>query len=122
MKYYDKEKMLMVARDRGYTTVKAIGDALMQYFGTSSKVVQNRISSGNLSKEECEVIGSYFQMTMKEYYDVFMNGLFQENDEGHYICYVEEPYLHLHPSIQKTHQKTKREKTDEILAELNEIG
>lgn len=121
MKFYDKEKMMKVARDRGYTSLRSIGDALKDSFGVSSKSVQNRISSGNLTKEECEVIGSYFGMTMKEYYDIFMNGLFIEDSEGHYVCYVDDPFRHLHPISTKPRPKTRREKVSEILAEIDDI-
>lgn len=118
MKFYDSDKLLKVAIDRGYRSFDAIAKALARTFDASPKAVKNRLVYGNLSKEECEVIGSYFQMTMKEYYDVFMNGLFQEDMEGHYICTVKEPYLHLHPKVAESRTQKRKRKADEILEEL----
>ena len=121
MKYYSFERLMKVAQHRGYVTSEAIALALCPLFGVSKRVVHNRLVSGRLSKEECEVIGSYFEMSMKEYYDVFMNGLFVEDQEGHYVCLVEEPYLHLHPNIKAGKRKSKAEKTQEILREIEDI-
>lgn len=120
MKFYDSDKLLKVAIDRGYRSFDAIAKALSKTFGLNPRAVRNRLTSGNLSKEECEVIGSYFQMTMVEYYDVFMSGLFQEDMEGHYICIVEEPYLHLHPKVAESRIPKRKSKTEEILEELEE--
>lgn len=117
MRFYSKDKLMKVAVDRGYRTTKSIGDALSKMFGLSSKSVQNKIGNGNFTKEECEVVGSFFDMTMKEYYDVFMNGLFVEDQEGHYICKVDEPYLHLHPGTRQR-RNVRQERVDQILEEI----
>lgn len=77
-------------------TTRAVADALVPIFGVSSKTIQGRLNTGELTKAECEVIGSYFEMSMKEYYDVFMNGLFVIDQNGNYVCHVEEPYKHIH--------------------------
>ena len=97
MGYYRKEKLMEVVKDRGYQTQRAVADAIAPVFGITRRVAMNKIKSGKFTKEECEVIGSIFEMTMKEYYDVFMFGLFQEDREGHYRCKVDDIYLHLHP-------------------------
>lgn len=120
MKFYDKDKLLHVALDRGYRSLDSIAKALSHVFDLTPKTVKNRLSNGNLSKEECEVIGSFFEMTMKEYYDVFMFGLFRENDQGRYICKVDEPYLHLHPQVSASRQP-KRNRAESILEELDKI-
>ena len=95
--YYRKEKLMEVVKDRGYQTQRAVADAIAPVFGITRRVAMNKIKSGKFTKEECEVIGSIFEMTMKEYYDVFMFGLFQEDREGHYRCKVDDIYRHLHP-------------------------
>lgn len=98
MKYYSVDNLMKVAESRGYMSVKALADALVKPFGTTSRVIQGRIVTGSLTKAECEVIGSLLEMSMREYYDVFMVGLFVVNSSGHYVCHVDEPYLHLHPT------------------------
>lgn len=97
MGYYRKEKLMEVVKDRGYQTQRAVADAIAPVFGIGRKTAMNKISYGKFTKEECEVIGSIFEMTMKEFYDVFMFGLFQEDREGHYRCKVDDIYRHLHP-------------------------
>lgn len=137
MKYYSKDKLLTVAKDRGYTSLRAIADALVPIFDKKSKTIQGNLSFGNLTKEECEVIGSYFEMTMKEYYDVFMNGLFQEDMNGHFVCHVDQMYQHLHPNFgaemdrkqyenlesgrRKNNAKRKLKTATEVLSELENL-
>lgn len=91
------DKLMQVVRHRGYVSEKAVEDALAPVFGMTPRSVKFRLEKGQLTKEECEVIGSYFEMTMKEYYDTFMSGLFVEDAEGHFVCHVDNPYLHMHP-------------------------
>ena len=122
MKYYSKETLMLVAGDRGYTTIRAVADALVPIFGQTSKVMQNKIKSGRFTKEECEVIGSFFEMTLKEYYDVFMHGLFVEDEFGRYVCYVDEPYLHLHPAKDGRNPKDYvRRKREHLLKEIENM-
>ena len=113
--FYSKEKLMIVASARGYMSLRTLGDALAPAFGVSGRSVQTKLSLGNLTLSECEVIGSHLEMSMKEYYDVFMNGLFSEDSQGHYIAKVkEEPYMWLHstadhiPEAPKSKQKPKK--------------
>jgi len=105
---------MQVAKHRGYTTTRAIADALASTFEMTPRSLQNKLNSGKFSKEECEVIGSFFEMSMKEYYDTFMCNLFRINDQGHYVCHVDRPYTHLHvpksevEMINKTMPKNKQ--------------
>lgn len=134
MRFYSRDRLMLVARHRGYMTQKAVADGIAPIFGLTSATVSNKLSSGNLTKEECEVIGSYFEMSMKEYYDVFMNGLFIEDQEGHYVCHVENPYVHLHPehvkrkqersarlTVNPAHEKKMQKTAEDILKELENI-
>lgn len=122
MGLYRKEKLMEVVKDRGYETQRAVADAIAPIFKVSRTTAMNKISNGKFTKEECEVIGSMFEMTMKEYYDVFMYGLFQEDREGHYRCHIEEPYLHLHPiPMNMSPLEHARAKWGEIVDEINEI-
>lgn len=95
MSFYTIDKLMEVARHRGYVTVDAVASALAETFGMTKRRMKNRLMRGNFTKEECEVIGSYFEMTMKEYYDTFMRGLFVEDQEGHYICHIDNPEQHI---------------------------
>ena len=99
MSFYSKTNLMKVANARGYMSMKTLADALVKTFGVSSATIQNKFRYGTLTLAECEVVGSYLEMSMKEYYDVFMNGLFRVDQQGHYVCHVDNPYLHLHPSV-----------------------
>lgn len=111
-------------------SVRTLADSLVNIFGLTSRAIQKRIVTGRLTKAECEVIGSHLRMSMREYYDVFMNGLFVENNIGNFVCHVEEPFMHLHPTgnsksmvrlINDSDRKKKKERlqtAQEILQEL----
>lgn len=125
MGFYSKDKLMEVVIHRGYRTVRAVADALAPLFEVAPSTMAKKIREGELSKEECEVIGSYFQMTMKEYYDVFMRGLFVEDIEGHYVCYIKEPYKHIHTTKKtKAHRKksVRGHRTDRLLEQIQNIG
>ena len=69
MGFFDKSVLEKVALSRGYYNMRAISDGLAPVFETTSKRMQGKLERGQLTKEECEVIGAYFEMTMKEYYN-----------------------------------------------------
>ena len=114
MGYYRKEKLMEVVKDRGYQTQRAVAYAIAPVLGVSRSVAMSKIRSGKFTKEECEVIGSIFDMTMKEYYEVFMFGLFQEDKDGHYRCKVDDTYSHLHPQIARVMRERLTEEIEEI--------
>lgn len=126
MSLFNKNKLMEAVRDRGYVTERAVCDALAPIFGISSKSMESRLRHGTLNKEECEVIGSYFEMTMKEYYDVFMSGLFIEDNEGHYVCHVDDLKAHLVKEKNgagiKLNRKTKAQMREELLEEIENYG
>lgn len=126
MSFFDKTKLLEVANSRGYYNIRAVCDGLAPLFETTSKRMQNKLERGKLSKEECEVIGSFFEMTMKEYYDVFMNGLFQVNRMGRYICHIDHLKEHMHPPEpeeppKRKPPKRKQQVIEDIMRQLDEI-
>lgn len=114
MGYYRKEKLMEVVKDRGYQSQRAVAYAIAPVLGVSRSVAMSKIRSGKFTKEECEVIGSIFEMTMKEYYEVFMFGLFQEDKDGHYRCKVDDTYGHLHPQIARVMRERLTEEIEEI--------
>ena len=122
MKFYDKKKLLNAAKDRGYVTERAVALALAPIFNITPRVMESKISQGRFSKEECEVIGSFFEMTMKEYYDIFMSGLFIEDREGHYVCHVDDLKQHIKPPTAKVSpQRNRQVRIERILEDLEEI-
>lgn len=106
--FYSADTLRIIARDRGYMTDRAIADGLAPIFRISRNRLMLKIRYGIFTKEECEVIGSFFQMTPKEYFGCFMNGLFIEDWHGKFHCHIEEPYVHMHSNYETL--KTKRKK------------
>ena len=127
MAFFDKDKLMKVAYDRGYYNLRAVGDGLAPVFETTSKRMQNKLERGKLTKEECEVIGSFFEMTMKEYYDVFMNGLFKIDSLGRYICHIDNMKEHMNPpepeeeKPQKRKRMTKLQQVEALLEEIQRM-
>lgn len=125
MAIFSKSKLLKVAESRGYYNERAVCDGLSQVLGISSNSIRLKIRDGRFTKEECEVIGSFFEMTMKEYYDVFMYGLFQLDGAGNYRCHIDNLLDHLHPpeppKPKESKQKTKKRKREDIIAEIENI-
>ncbi len=97
MSFYSKETLLSIAKDRGYMTKRALENGLASLLSTTPGIAGRRIKDGKFTKEECEVIGSFFEMSMREYYDTFMNGLFVIDSTGRYVCHVPDVKEHMNP-------------------------
>lgn len=116
---------MRIAEDRGYTTVRAIADALKDSFGISRRRVIMKITEGHLTKEQCEVIGSFFEMTPKEYYECFMHGFFRQTKNGKFVCEVDDPAYHImfsnrDPIAAKKNMERKLQK-QKLLEELEQL-
>ena len=125
MEFYSLETLKRIAEDRGYMTTRAVADALQPYFGITTQSIIGRIEGGNLTKEQCEVIGSFFEMTPKEYYECFMTGFFKQTPGGKFICEVEDPFYHIKFSNKsddwKRREAEKKRRSDRIIEELKNM-
>lgn len=120
--YYSFEKLIEVTRHRGYYTSAAVATAISQNTGQSVKTIDGKIHSGHFSREEMCVIAAYFEMTPKEFCDVFLHGLFDEDGLGHYIAHVDSVYALLHSKPQpQTQREKKQAKTEAILEEIEKL-
>lgn len=116
--YYSHEKLIEVTKHRGYYNIKSVAIAISQNTGLSVTTITNKIHSGHFSREEMIVIASYFEMTPKEFCDVFLNGLFNENSLGHYIAHIDSAYAVLHPPKEKSAWQKQKEKKQKEREEL----
>lgn len=116
--YYSHEKLIEVTKHRGYYNTKSVAIAISQNTGLSVATVTNKIYSGHFSREEMIVIAAYFEMTPKEFCDVFLNGLFNENSLGHYIAHIDSAYAVLHPAKGKSDSQKRKEKKEAEREEL----
>lgn len=123
---YSQEKLMQMAKHRGYFTTHAIARTLSQNTGLSVATWENKLSSGHLSREEMIVIAAWFEMTPKEFCDVFLHGLFAENDLGHFEAHIDcSAYAFLHPpkkSQAQIRREKEQQKREEMLAEIAELG
>lgn len=107
-----------MARFRGYYTIEPIAVGLSQNTGLSVSSWKNKLGSGHLSREEMIVIAAYFEMTPKEFCDVFLNGLFNEDSLGHFIAHIDSAYELLHPPKKKSQWQKQKEKKQKEREEL----
>lgn len=104
-RYYTSEKLIEVTKHRGYYNARSVAYGLSKYMGVTAKTVEQKIYSGHFSREEMIVIASYFEMTPKEFCDVFLNGVFNEDELGHFIAHVDSPVELLHPPKEAPKEK-----------------
>lgn len=104
---WDSEKLMQIARDRGYYTDIAVKAAIADALDISAISTAMLLNSGKLSWNQCIVIGSLLEMTPKEFCDVFMSGYFKEVADGVFKAHVDDPYALLHEP------KTKEEEDED---------
>ena len=118
--YYSSDKLIEVTKHRGYYNTHAVAVGLSQNMELSVGTLKGKISSGHFSREEMIVIASFFEMTPKEFCDVFLNGLFNEDDLGHYIAHIDSAYAVLHPQTDGKNRGKKKKSREDMLAEIVE--
>lgn len=88
---WDVEKLMLIAKDRGYFTEVATTAAISDILEITLHGASSLIKTGRLTWSQCIIIGSLFEMTPKEFCDVFLSGYFREVSDGVYRAYVEDP-------------------------------
>lgn len=73
---WDREKFLLVAQDRGYLTEEGIVYAISNEFGIQRPAAQTLINKGKFTWGQVMCIGALFEMTPKEFCDIFLSGYF----------------------------------------------
>lgn len=121
MSYFSKDILMSVANSRGYLTERATAFGISTALGIKQNVAKQKLRSGRFTLEESMVIGSYFEMTPKEFCDVFLNGLFEENSVGVFICTVENPKELLASAKNVPRRPTKAEKAEMIVREIESL-
>lgn len=88
MEFYSFDNLKRIALDRGYPNARSLASALQPYFGIERRRVITRIEEGHLTKEQCEVIGAFLEMSPKEYYETFMQGYFKQTRRGKFVAEI----------------------------------
>lgn len=87
---WDADKLMEIAKDRGYFTDYAVMAAVAEALNITLSGADKLLQSGKMSWGQCMVIGAIFEMTPKEYCDVFMSGYFKEVADGVFKAHVED--------------------------------
>lgn len=114
--YWDVDKLRQIAKDKGYYTEVALMAAIADTLNLTIASTRGLIESGKLSWGQCIILGSLFQMTPKEFCDVFLSGYFKEMADGVYRAYVE----NTDAVLDKPYQAKAREVTEENVEDIRE--
>ena len=87
---WDKEKLMMVASDRGYRTRSAVAYAIAQELEITMGSAKWLLNNGAFTWGQAIVIGALFEMTPKEFADSFLAGYFKEVRDGDYRAVIED--------------------------------
>lgn len=109
-RYYSSEKLTEVTKHRGYYTAKAVAQILSQNTGLSVSTWVSKISTGHFSREEMVYVAAYFEMTPKEFCDVFLHGLFNEDSLGHFVAHIKSK----EEILPMKHQRSRKDMLDQI--------
>lgn len=85
---WDREKFMLVARDRGYQTEEAVIYAVGQELNLERHIVVLMLKTGRCSWGQVLCLGAMLEMTPKEFCDIFMSGYFVERF-GEYVASYE---------------------------------
>lgn len=75
---WDKEKFLLVAKDRGYRTEEAVTYAVKEELDVNYEKAKVMVNGGRFTWGQVMLLGAKFEMTPKEFCDIFMAGYFLE--------------------------------------------
>lgn len=75
---WDKRKLMMVAKDRGYMSEISVAYAIEQELDYPKRAIKTLMDTGKFTWGQVLVIGAMFEMTPKEFCDTFMLGYFVE--------------------------------------------
>lgn len=87
---WDTERLMAVARDRGFFTEMAVTATIAEKLNISVSGADKMLQSGKMSWGQCMIIGSIFEMTPKEFCDIFMSGYFKEVADGVFRAQVDD--------------------------------
>ena len=107
---WDVDKLRQIAKDRGYFTDLALATTISEVLDLGIANTYKLITNGKLSWGQCIVIGSLFEMTPKEFCDVFLSGYFREVADGVYKAHVEDTEA----LLDKPYQPKRKEGAEDV--------
>lgn len=82
---WDRDKFMLVARDRGYLTEQSVIQAVAEELLVSREMSKMLLNKGKYTWGQVMCLGAMLQMTPKEFCDIFLSGYFTEY-YGRYIA------------------------------------
>lgn len=82
---WDRDKFFQVARDRGYMTEEGASYAVAKELGLDRARVMPLLRIGKFTWGQVLLIGALFEMTPKEFCDIFLAGYFKD-EFGRYVA------------------------------------
>lgn len=122
---YEPDTLMKVAKSRGYYSKRSVVESLHKVLGIGKSTIYRKVKGDvpfNLS--ECCVIASTYEMTPREFCEVFLSGLFIEDSTGRYTAYVGDPGRFLHErneEILERRQKRKEERLEDLRKFLEDL-
>lgn len=82
---WNRESFDLVVRDRGFFTEAGLLSELSKHLGLTIRATEELLKSGRFTMEQVLLIGDFFQMTPKEFCDIFLRDYFTDFC-GNYIA------------------------------------
>lgn len=82
---WDRDKFILVARDRGYLTEQSVIHAVSEELLVTRAVARVLLDGGKYTWGQVMCLGAMLQMTPREFCDIFLSGYFKEY-YGRYIA------------------------------------
>lgn len=94
---WDRGVLRSIARDRGYRTDESVVYAVSIELKIAMSAARVLLETGTFSWGQVLAVGALFEMSPKEFADVFLKDYFQETRDGEYRAYVEDATALLQP-------------------------
>lgn len=83
------ETLMSVASDRGYRSESSLSLAISREFGIPFRSAEHIIKTGRMTWGQVACLGSFLEMTPKEFCDTFLHGYFIETTQGTFQAHVD---------------------------------
>lgn len=87
---FDRDRLNLIARDRGFYTQAAVNSAVAELFDITSVDANNLLCTRSLTWGQAIGVAVLFEMTPMEFCDVFLKGVFQEVVDGKFVACIPE--------------------------------
>ena len=87
---WERSRLDAIARTRGFRTREGVDYAVANELGITMRSATRIVNNGKMTWGQCILIGAMFEMTPKEFCDVFMYDYFKETPTGDFRAQISE--------------------------------